>query len=270
MSLVLVCAAVGSAKMGSGKISAKSGDVNWELFGSLKVYPHLVDNVDFNDDDTPFDYFVDESGAQGNEESIRNEARIGFNAQGQNWTFLSILEADFVYNKANADRGASPTADEFKQLDSGMTGEDFGLEKLEATYDFAAHGMPVKLGTGWVTKGMDMATGGMVYGDDHPFIELSGELMPDVKWDVLYLVIQDDLDQDGETEAYDADDLDWRAYTLKLEFPLGDTGFNVSPFYLFSDNEDREADVHYFGLEGIGNSRAKPPATPGRVEKAML
>jgi hypothetical protein len=246
---VLVCAASGPAKMGSGKVSAKSGDVNWELFGSLKVYPHLVDNVDFNDNDTEYDYFLDESGAQGNEESIRNEARIGFNAQGQNWTFLSILEADFVYNKANADRGAG---EGLGLEDSGMTGEDFGIEKLEATYDFGAHGMPVKLGTGWNTKGTDMATGGMVYGDDHPFIELSGELLPDVKWDFLYLVIQDDLDQDGETEAYDADDMDWRAYSLKLEFPLEDTGFHVSPFYLYSDNEDREADVHYFGLEGIG------------------
>lgn len=249
LCLMLAYASAGTATMGSGKVSAQSGDVNWELFGSLKVYPHLVDNVDFNDDDTKYDYFIDESGAQGNEESIRNEARIGFNAQGQNWTFHSILEADFVYNKANGDRGAGEA---LGLDDSGMTGEDFGIEKLEATYDFAAHGLPVMLGTGWNTKGTDMATGGIVYGDDHPFIELSGELMPDMKWNFLYLVIQDDIQRDGETSAYDADDLDWRAYSMKLEFPVGDTGFNLSPFYLFSDNEDQEADVHYFGMEGIG------------------
>jgi hypothetical protein len=253
--LVLAYASTSTAKMGSGKVSAKSGDVNWELFGSLRVYPHLVDNVDFNDDHTKYDFFQDESGSHGNEESIRTQARIGFNAQGQNWTFSSILESDFVYNKVNGDRGAG---DPLGIDDSGMTGEDFGIEKLEATYDFAAHGIPIKLATGWNDKFADIATGGMVYGDDHPFIELSGELMRNVKWNALYLVIYDDIDEslngDGEVSAYDADDLDWRAYSLKLQFPLGDTGLNVSPFYFYSDNEGHKADAHYFGLEAIGKT----------------
>lgn len=275
-SLVLAYASTGTAdKMGSGKVTAKSGNVNWELFGSLKFYPHLVDNVDFNDDDTPYDYFLDESGAHGNEESIRSQARIGLNALGQNWTFYSILEADFVVNSRNTDRGAG---DPLGNTDSGMTGEDFGIEKLEATYDFAAHGMPIKLATGWNDRG-DVATGGMLYVDDHPFIELSGELIRDVKWNAMYLVIQDDIDEsddgEGEVSAYDADDLDWRAYFLKLEFPVGDTGLNLSPFYVYSDNEGHKADAHYFGLEAIGKagiftSRAEFIYVTGEKEDHLL
>ena len=243
------------AKMGSGKVSAKSGDVNWELFGSLKVYPTYISNIDFNDDKTSMDFIIDESGAMA-ERSIRNEARLGFKATGENWSLMSILEADFVYNKANGDRGVG---DELGLNDSGFTGEDFGMEKLDASYNFGAHGLPVKLSTGWNGRTVDIFTGGMVYTDDHPFVNLSGKFS-NVKWDFLYLIIQDTIEAEGNAAGapkiangpFDADNLDWRAYSLRLDIPVGDTGFKVDPFYLFSNNQDKEADVHYLGIQGFG------------------
>jgi hypothetical protein len=241
-----------TAKMGSGKVSAKSGDVNWELFGSLKVYPTYIDNIDFNDADTSMDYIIDESGAQSEEFSIRHEARVGLSAEGQNWTFLSILESDFVYNKANGDRGAG---EELGIDDSGFTGEDFGLEKLDASYDFGPHGLPVRLSTGWNGRTLDIFTGGIVYTDDHPFVNLSGKI-GNVNWDLLYLSVQEDLvdpdDPKFSSDPWSSDAMDWDTYSLRLDFPVADTGFQVSPFYLLSDNQDKEADVHYLGVQGFG------------------
>ena len=56
--------------------------------------------------------------------------------------------------------------------DIGMTGEDFGVEKLDFSYDFTSHGLPVTVQTGWNTKWLDIETGGVLYGDDHPYIDL--------------------------------------------------------------------------------------------------
>ena len=244
--LILQFALTGAAwaKMGSGSVTAKSGDVDIQIFGSLHTYPTFVYDSDFNSDDTIYDAILDEGGWMA-EESIRSEARLGFSGKGDHWGFLTILEADFTYSKANGDRGANST----DPLDSGFTGEDFGIEKLEFTYDFG----PLELETGWQTKALDIRTGGVLYGDDHPFLGLRGDY-GDLGWEVLYLIIQNDIENIDEGKVigpFDADSMDWRAYSAKLDFKVRED-FVISPFYAYSDNQDHEASVHYMGVEAFG------------------
>ncbi len=226
------------AKMGSGKVKAKSSDIDIEMFGALKTYPHFMDNIDFNDHHTKYDRILDESGFMKNH-SIRNEIRLGWQAKADNWDFLIILESDFTLSKANTDRGANNT----DPLDSGMTGEDFGVEKLNFGYNFG----PFKVNTGWNTKFLDLQSGGILYGDDHPYIGFTGNFN-DWNWEALYLIIQDEIDNKGG--VFDGDDLDWRVYTLRLAHEW--SGMTLAPIYAFSDNEDHDAKVHYIGLEGYG------------------
>ena len=226
-----------------GKVSAKSGDVNISVFGSLKTYPHFISNPDFNDNDTPLDFMIDESGRLDHDTmTVRNEFRIGFAGGGENWKFLSILESDFALDKNNGDRGAR--AGEIR--DSGMTGNDFGVEKLDFTYDFSSHGAPFTLQTGWNTKFLDIETGGIIYADDHPYIGLKGK-MNDVSWEALTLYIFDDA---GTTGISNADDLDWHVYSLRAAMPIGSLKF--VPIYAFSDNEAVDAEVHYLGFQTFG------------------
>lgn len=226
------------ADVNLGDVISASKDINIVMFGSLKTLPHFIENADFNSDDTSHDRILDENGFMENH-SVRNEFRIGWKAKGENWDFMAILESDFVLNKPNGDRGADATS----PLDSGMTGEDFGVEKLNFSYDFG----PFKINTGWNTKFLDLMTGGILYGDDHPYIGLAGKL-GEAKWELLYLMIQDDID--SSSGFRDGDSLDWRAYTLRVAFDLD--GFTLAPMYAFSDNEDHGADVHYLGVEGYG------------------
>ena len=230
--LFVMGAATAMAEVGTGDVFAKSGDVDINIFGSLKTYPHFMNNADFNDDNTPFDFLGDEHGDLDDDTvTVRNEARLGFSGEGRNWTFLTILEADFALTKNNADRSD--------------TGGNFGIEKLEYTYNFSDYGAPLTIETGWQTKWTDIETGGLLYGDDHPYIGLRG-VLNDISWEALTLFIQDDP---GEN-AIDADQADWEAYILKGALPLG--GLNMAPFYVFSHNTDREADVHYLGVQSYG------------------
>ena len=95
------------AKMGSGKVTAKSKDIDIEIFGSLKTYPTFVGNADFNEEDTAMDVLLDEGGYLDNDEvTVRNEFRLGFKGAGENWSFMVILESDIALDKNNCDRGA--------------------------------------------------------------------------------------------------------------------------------------------------------------------
>ncbi len=154
-----------SAKM--GELIPKSKDIEVKFFGSVKTYPTFLGDVDLNSKDTEYDRILDENGWMA-DHNVRNELRMGWVGKGDNWDFLIILEADFNLSKAHADRGADLT----QSLDSGMTGEDFGVEKLNLRYNFG----PVAIKTGWNTRFLDIMTGGVLYGDDHPYIGLEGKL----------------------------------------------------------------------------------------------
>lgn len=227
-----------------GTMEPKSKDVGVTFFGSVKTYPTFLSDVDLNSDDTPFDRILDENGWMA-DHNIRNEVRIGWTVKGENWKLLAILESDFNLNKANGDRGLDGSS----PSDSGMSGEDFGLEKFDASYNFGPFGIKV----GWNTRFLDIKTGGLLYGDDHPYIGFDGKFNDSTSWEALYLIIQDETGTDG-IGAIDADTLDWRAYTFKVNYKMPN-GFILSPFYAYSDNEEAKtanAKVHYFGVEGYG------------------
>ncbi len=228
-----------------GTMEPKSKDVGVNFFGSVKTYPTFLSDVDLNDDDTSFDHVLDENGWMA-DHNIRNEVRIGWTVKGENWDFMAILESDFNLNKANGDRGLDGSS----PSDSGMSGEDFGIEKFNVSYDFG----PLAVKAGWNTRFLDIKTGGLLYGDDHPYIGLDGKFNDSISWEALYLIIQDETATDG-IGAIDADTLDWRAYTFKLNYKLPN-GFILSPFYAYSDNDEAKAanaKVHYLGFEGYGN-----------------
>lgn len=225
-----------------GDVLAQSKDIDIVMFGSLKTFPHFIENADFNDSKTPRDFIIDENGSMA-DHNIRNELRIGWSAKGDNWDFLIILESDFNLNKHNVDRGA----DNIKNTpldDQGMSGEDFAVEKLNFGYNFGSF----KINTGWNTKFLDLRTGGILYGDDHPYIGFQGKF-GSVPWEALYIIIFDESDG-AFTGVVDGDRLDWRVYTFQANLNVG--GFTIAPMYAFSDNEAHEADVHYLGFEGFG------------------
>jgi hypothetical protein len=243
-AIVLAFLAVPLTAFGTmGQMSPKSKDINVEFFGSLKTYPMWTSNLNFTDNNNVNDYMYDENGYI-QDHDVRNEIRLGWKGGNDTFDFMVILEADFNLDKNNTDRGASVG----QPLDSGMTGEDFGVEKLDIGYNFG----PFRLHTGWTTRWLDIMTGGLVYGDDHPYIGLTGNIGENFKWEVDYTIIYDAFDD----VFYDGDRLDWRFYSAKgiYTIPSGFAkGFVISPFYAFSDNSAHDnAQVSYIGLEAYG------------------
>lgn len=217
-----------------GDVVAKSKDIEITMFGRLKTLPHIIENADFNSDNTRFDQIGEENGNM-EDHSIRNEIRFGWAAKASDWDFLIVLEHDFTLNKVNVDR----------QTGASSNKDTFGVEKLDFGYNFTP---AIRLSTGWSDKFLDINSGGILYGDDHPFIGFNGKF-GNHAWEALYIIIQDEIEQQG-SGALDGDTLDWRVYTLRAGFNL--SGFTLAPIYAFSDNEAALADVHYLGFEGFG------------------
>ncbi|MFO7859637.1 MAG: hypothetical protein R6U41_00300 [Desulfosalsimonas sp.] len=206
------------------------------------MYPHFMTDSDFNSDNTEYDRLLDEGGWIDDSATVRSEARLGFSGKGENWSFMTILEADFALSKGNTDRGRR-LGGEIE--DTGMTGNEFAIEKLEFTYDFTSHGAPMQVMTGWDTKWLDIETGGLAYGDDHPYIGLKGKYN-DISWEALTMFINDEV-----YGGPDFEDNDWEAYTFKFAMPVAQ-GLTLNPFYAYSHNKARDANVHYIGVQTFG------------------
>jgi hypothetical protein len=168
---------------------------------------------------------------------------------------MIILEADFNLDKNNTDRGANKSGATYQILeDQGMTGDDFGVEKLDIGYNFG----PFRIHTGWTTRWLDIQTGGLVYGDDHPYIGLTGKIGENFSWEADYTIVYDATMRSDSITPFNGDNLDWRFYSVKGMYKIPDgfaKGFVISPFYAFSDNSKEQtnnAQVSYFGLEGYG------------------
>jgi hypothetical protein len=202
------------------------------FFGYARVIPTYYSNFDF-DDNVPDAGIATEAGAT-NGESIRSELRLGWKAGGDKWKIMMTTESDLIYTNANVDRGA------------GTNGSFFGIERAEFTYAFSP---ACELITGWPISAADIGTGGLLYGDDHPIIGFRGKLTDNVKYQLLYIPINNAPVAGQSTVAGD-----WRVYLLKPEFSIG-TGSakgTLSPILLFSDNRGANAKITYYGLEGIG------------------
>jgi len=236
-----------------GQMSPKSKDINVEFFGSLKTYPIWTSDLSFNSDIDATDWMFDENGII-SDHNVRNEIRIGWKGGNDTFDFMIILESDFNLDKNNTDRGANKLGATYNLLeDQGMTGDDFGVEKLDIGYNFG----PFRIHTGWTTRWLDLMTGGLVYGDDHPYIGLTGNIGENFKWEADYTIVYDATEFPGKgIDPWDGDSLDWRFYSVKgiYTIPSGFAkGFVISPFYAFSDDSSHDnAQVSYFGLEGYG------------------
>ncbi len=237
VSIIFILATVGSsfAAMGEGTVSAKKG-VDMTLFGSNRLIPTYCDNMNDFDSDKE-DFVTLDEGGWGAGFFVRNELRLGFAGKGENFGFRVILENDIHYSKNNVDRNTYGT---WGNTSSDFGGE-FGVERSKFWYDFGA----VRLTTGWDVMFQDIKTGGLVYGDDHPFIGLSGKMGDIGSWNAYMLLIEDADDLNGKfTGKVRASD--WYTYNLKVNFKLA--GLNVSPFFTFSDMRE--------GAQGWGNSQA--------------
>ncbi len=101
----------------------------------------------------------------------------------------------------------------------------------------------MQLQAGWDLRYLDLKTGGLLYGDDHPFVGLRGKGR-ELSYELLYIPIENSV-KTGSGEASD-----WRVYTAKVSKELD--SMTISPILAYSDNNTRSAEITYYGVEGIG------------------
>ena len=229
--------------------SAMPAMADISFFGTARVVPTYFKDFDFNKNRADVATLVEGGFVSG--EHIRGELRLGWKAGGDKWKVMMIAESDLIYNKNNADRSFYTSA-QIPATGSANAipnaGAEFGIERAEFSYMFAP---ALELFTGWPISAVDIGTGGLLYGDDHPIIGFRGKITDNIKYQLVYVSIQN-TPQIAVSESTVA--RDWRVYFLKPEFTFG-TGSakgTVSPILLFSDNRGANAKIFYYGLEGIG------------------
>jgi hypothetical protein len=242
-----------------------------DFFGTAKIKPTFYDNFDFNDNKN--DAFIINEGGLTGDQHIRAELRLGWKATGERWSVKMIAEADVIMEKDTADRSYYVGAVSYEGKPNA--GSEFGIERAELLYRFFPW---LELETGWDVRALDIKTGGLLFGDDHPFLGFRGRVTQNLRYQLLYLPIQNrsSLPKSDDTEdvlrSPDADD--WRVYTLKLIRDFGGksaflpqspffgngTGHNntlslsFSPVYAYSDNDSAQAQIHYYGVEATGQA----------------
>jgi len=223
------------ASLGLGAAQSNAAEI--EFFGTAKIKPTYYSNFDF-DDQKEDGATLNEGGlVSGNGAHTRSETRLGWKAAGDDWSVKMIAEADQTLTKDNVDRSFYTTAEK-----NGLpnAGGEFGIERAEFLYSLAP---AVQLQAGWDIRYLDLQSGGLLYGDDHPFVGLRGK-NNDTSYEVLYIPINNRVNT-GSSEAGD-----WRVYSAKVSQKVAE--WTLSPILAYSDNVDRNADVTYFGLEGFG------------------
>lgn len=229
-----------------------------DFFGTAKIKPTFYDNFDFNDNKN--DAFIINEGGLTGDQHIRAELRLGWKATGERWSVKMIAEADVIMEKDTADRSYYVGAVSYEGKPNA--GSEFGIERAELLYRFFPW---LELETGWDVRALDIKTGGLLFGDDHPFLGFRGRVTQNLRYELLYLPIQNrsSLPKSDDTEdvlrSPDADD--WRVYTLKLirdfggksaflpQSPFFGNGtehnntlsLSFSPVYAYSDNDSAQA-----------------------------
>jgi hypothetical protein len=166
---------------------------------------------------------------------------------------MMTAESDIIWNKNNVDRSYYLNSVNSATNTIPNAGAEFGIERAEFSYAFLP---ALELFAGWPVSAVDIGTGGLLYGDDHPIIGFRGNITETIKYQLAYLSIQN-TPIIGFSESSLA--RDWRAYFLKPEFTFaaGSNKGTLSPIVLFSDYRGTStgaptASVWYYGLEGIG------------------
>jgi len=227
-----------------------------EFFGTAKVKPTYFSNFDLNDKDDDSAIGTESGGVVGGH--LRSELRFGWKAAGDRWSVKMIAETDVIMTKNSADHGDKvgvsydAATNKYATTDDGA---DFGIERVELLYKFAPS---IELQTGWDIRALDIKSGGLLYGDDHPFIGFRGQLAEKTKYELLYIPIQNVGGAKDGADVISDEVNDWSVYSLKINQQMG--GFNVSPFFAYSDNDSREAQVMYYGLEVTGKAGLFKPS----------
>ena len=258
MMALLICvvfifatAAASFAAMGEGSVGTSKG-VDITLFGSNRVIGSYMRNLTDLDSDTQDSVTLTEGG-WGAGFFVRNEFRMGWKGVGQDgkWGFKFLLENDVHMSKANGDRNDYGNGDD-------PFGSEFSVERQTFWYKFG----DIRFSAGVDIQFLDIKTGGLVYGDDHPFLALDGGDKT-LNWK-LFMLLVEESDDLGDF----ARDNDWYVYGAKLNYTFctGDKDkFTISPFFAYSDmRKDAQGtgNVHayYYGLEGYGNFGIIKPA----------
>jgi hypothetical protein len=214
------------------------------FFGTARIMPTYWSNFDFDDNKPDAPVNLEAGFTSG--EHVRSELRLGWKAGGDKWKIMMIAETDLIMEKDTADRSFYSAATKGNPA-TPNAGAEFGIERAEFTYAFAP---TFVLATGWNIRAADIKTGGLLFGDDHPFIELTGKLTENFSYALDYIIVNNRQLTAGVSPITD----DWRVYMLKLNAIVGagDVKFDLSPFVLYSDNRLRNAKVYYYGIEGTG------------------
>ncbi len=214
------------------------------FFGTAKVKPTYYSNFDF-DDNNPDPPVLNEGGLTSGEH-MRSELRLGWKASGDNWKIMMIAESDVIMEKDTADRSFYTSAGK-GAIPAANAGGEFGIERFEANYTFTP---ALVLSTGWNIRAADIKSGGLLFGDDHPFLEIGGKLTDNFSYALTYIPVNNRILNLGVSTVAD----DWRVYMLKVNANVGagDVKGTLSPIVVYSDNRLRNAKVFYYGIEGIG------------------
>jgi len=245
LALVFALALPVSLFAGMGYVSAKSSDVDIKLFGSEEWFPTFIYNADFKSGKEVADWIGREDGHE-QEFDIRNQFRMGWMILGNRWKGFFILEDDVNATKTNCDR-------EFAD-DKGHGSNEFGLERLDFEYTFNKY---FTWELGWNVRQLDIHTGGLVYGDDHPFMGFKGA-GKNWKYEIMMLSIRNDGSISGRHirpgSHFSGHQDDLFAYTGKFYYTFGTPygKLTISPFFAAQDNQIRRAQSYYMGLELYG------------------
>lgn len=213
--------------------------VKLDIFTQGKFQPTYFSNFDLDSSKDDGLTGTSAGGVQVGDEHVRAEVRLGVMASGENWTGKLLLENDFALDANSVDRA--------------YRGERFGLEQAFFTYTFDP---AFTVQAGWNFKNLDMASGGLLYGDDHPLFGATGK----TSWgnyDVYWMPINDGLISRTTTPAPPTTaevngQEDWDVFASKFDIDLGN-GSRVSPILTYSDNQQQDAKATYFGVEYIGD-----------------
>ena len=211
--------------------------VKLDIITQGKFQPTYYSNFDLDSSKVDGPTATSAGYVQMGDEFVRAEVRLGAVATGKNWTGKILLENDFALDANSVDRA--------------YRGERFGLEQAFFTYTFDP---AFTVQGGWTFKDLDMASGGLLYGDDHPLFGATGK----TSWgsyDVFWMPINDGLisrSNSDPTPAQVNGQEDWDVFASKFDIDLGG-GSRISPILTFSDMQQTDAETTYFGVEYIGN-----------------
>lgn len=218
------------------------------FFGYARVIPTYYKDFDF--DSSKPDLATLNEGGFVSGEHIRSELRLGWKAGGDKWKIMMTAESDMTWNKNNADRSFYTSSQVPAAGPTAVTnaGAEFGIERAEFSYAFTP---ALELFAGWPISAVDIGTGGLLYGDDHPILGFRGKITDNLKYQLVYINIQNSAVIGAPNSTLAGD---WRAYFLKpdISFGVGSAKATLSPILLFSDNRAANAKIFYYGLEGIG------------------